>query len=64
METASAAGIAAAVVNAVLADLAQAMPRALDEIAGALPRRFPSRVLDPLARGVRRRLQRIQTRAD
>jgi serine/threonine-protein kinase HipA len=58
-QTARAAGVAKAVVDDVLADLAQAMPRALDEIVRALPEDFPARLLEQLAAGVHRRLRTI-----
>ena len=58
-QTALAAGVGQAVIDAILADLAETAPRALDEVARTLPADFPARLFDQLADGIRRRLRTI-----
>jgi serine/threonine-protein kinase HipA len=59
VQTASTAGVGQAVIDAILSDLAETAPRALDEVARALPADFPARLFDQLAEGIRRRLRTI-----
>lgn len=59
VQTAAAAGVGEAVVDDILAEIAMVMPRALDDVARSLPRGFPTRLLDQLATGIRRRLRTI-----
>ena len=57
VQTATAAGVGATFVNAILAELDEITPRALDEVSNSLPAGFPQALVDRLAAGVRRRLR-------
>ncbi len=63
VQTASAAGVGRALMDAVFADLAQAAPRALDEVARALPAGFPARLFEQITDGIRRRLCAMEVAA-
>jgi len=63
VQTASTAGVGQAVMDAIFADLAQAAPRALDEVARTLPPDFPTQLFDQLASGIHRRLRTLGTAA-
>ncbi len=57
VQTAARAGIGRPVVETALAELAVAMPRALDNVLGALPAGFPDNVVAPISDGIRARLR-------
>lgn len=59
MQTASAAGVGNAVVDDILAELAELTPRAVDEVAEALPAGFPSKLFEQIMLGILRRLRTI-----
>lgn len=63
VQTAMLAGIGRAMVDHILAEIADAMQRALDDVARNLRDDFPSRLLDQLAGGIRRRLRTIDAQA-
>ncbi len=58
-QTARSAGMPTAVADELLAEMAGATPRALDEVARALPPGFPATLVDRIAQGARRRLRTI-----
>jgi serine/threonine-protein kinase HipA len=60
VQTAMSAGVGQAVVEAILADLCETTPRALDKVARTLPTNFPARLFDQIASGVRSRLRIIE----
>lgn len=59
VQTAGSAGVGKAVADSLLAELADAMPRAIEEVAHSLPESFPARLIDQLTRGIQRRLRAI-----
>lgn len=59
VQTATGSGVGRAVIDAIFADLADATPRALDEVASTLPPDFPAPLFDQVASGMRRRLRTI-----
>ena len=59
VQTAGLAGVGKAAVDGILAELADAMPRALEAVARSLPESFPSRLLDQITGGIQRRLRAI-----
>lgn len=59
MQTASAARVGNAVVDVILAELAELTPRAVDEVAEALPAGFPSKLFEQIVHGILRRLRTI-----
>jgi serine/threonine-protein kinase HipA len=56
-ETARASGVAPAVVEDILAELAREVPGALARVAAELPAGFPATITDSIAEGIRRRLR-------
>jgi serine/threonine-protein kinase HipA len=59
MQTASAAGVGNAIVDDVLAELAEITPRAVDQGGKALPAGFPGKLFDQITQGILRRLRTI-----
>jgi serine/threonine-protein kinase HipA len=59
VQTATAAGVGKAIVDDVLADVAQLLPRALDDVARNLPQDFPRHLLESIASGAHRRLRAL-----
>lgn len=59
MQTATSAGIGTAIVDDILAEIADTMPRALDDVARGLPDGFPGPLFDQIAGGIRRRLRTL-----
>jgi len=59
VQTAGSAGVGKPVVDDIMAEIAVAMPRAIDEVPRSLPGQFPSSLFDHLATGIRRRLRTI-----
>lgn len=59
IQTAERAGVGKAVVAEALAEIAAAMPRALESVVHALPHDFPDRLVDQLSSGIERRLRAI-----
>lgn len=62
VQTAGSAGVGKVVVDDIMTEIADAMPRALEGVARRLPEGFPSRLLDQLTGGIRRRLRAICAR--
>jgi serine/threonine-protein kinase HipA len=62
MQTASAAGVGYAIVDDVLAELADITLGAVDQVGEALPAGFPSKLFEQVAQGMIRRLRTIGTR--
>lgn len=58
-QTAFAAGLGKPVVGEVLADLASALPHAIETVAAAVPEEFPGKLLGQMADGVHSRLRTI-----
>ncbi|MPZ46295.1 MAG: type II toxin-antitoxin system HipA family toxin [Betaproteobacteria bacterium] len=63
VQTAGSAGVGKAVVDDVLADIATAMPRALEAVTRTLPENFPARLIDQITSGIQRRLHTIEASA-
>jgi serine/threonine-protein kinase HipA len=59
MQTASAAGVGNAIVDDVLAELAEITPRAVDQVGKALPAGFPSKLSEQITQGILRRVRTI-----
>jgi serine/threonine-protein kinase HipA len=55
VQTASSAGMPKATVDAVLGELAEALPKAIDNVCASLPADFPAPVRDTIAEGARQR---------
>jgi serine/threonine-protein kinase HipA len=60
-QSAAAAGVGAAMVADVMADLLRAMPRAFEEVARHLPDGFPGRLVETVGAGMHKRLRRMET---
>ena len=59
IQTAARAGVGKAVMDEALAEIAAAMPCALESVVHALPRDFPGGLIDQLSSGIEQRLRAI-----